>query len=174
VRYGNVMASRGSAIPFFLDRVRTGQPIPITDVRMTRFLMSLDQSVDLIFNAVRHARRGETYLPLVPSAKVTDVARVVAGNPDYPVEISGIRPGEKLHEILVSEEELSRTRRRGENLVILPILPELVCDDDSPEVDFPGGEYTSANDPLAHDALEALLTRHCLTAATAPARDGFR
>jgi UDP-glucose 4-epimerase len=114
VRYGNVMASRGSAVPFFIDRVRKGLPIPITDWRMTRFLMTLDQSVDLIFNAFRYAKRGETYLPLIPAAKVTDMARAIAGDEEYPLEFTGIRPGEKIHEILVSEEEVVHADQRGD------------------------------------------------------------
>lgn len=174
VRYGNVMASRGSAIPFFIDLVRRGRPIPITDDRMTRFLMSLDQSVDLIFNAVRYANPGETYLPIVPTAKVTDIAVAVAGREDYPLEHTGIRPGEKLHEILVSEEEIPRTRCRGENFVIQPILPELVIEDGSVAADFGGGEYTSAIGTLGLPALTELLERHKLTAASARVADEFR
>jgi len=174
VRYGNVMASRGSAIPFFIDRVRRGLPIPITDVRMTRFLMSLDQSVDLVFAAVRDAGRGETWLPRVPTALVTDIARVVAGRDDYPLDVTGIRPGEKLHEILVSEEEVARTRVRGDYLVILPILPELVGEDSDPVAAFPTGEFTSADGVLDPAVLAELLGRHRLTVATADAGDGYR
>jgi UDP-glucose 4-epimerase len=173
VRYGNVMASRGSALPYFLDLVRNGRPVTITDERMTRFLMTLDQSVDLIFNAVRHARPGETYIPVVPSARVVDMARAVAGDPDYPLVFTGIRPGEKVHEVLVSEEELPRTECRGDNVVIHPILPELR----GAPVTGPGldGEYTSARDPLPLPALAELLARYRLTNATAPAgREAYR
>jgi FlaA1/EpsC-like NDP-sugar epimerase len=169
VRYGNVMASRGSAIPYFLDLVRQGKPIPITDERMTRFLMTLDQSVDLIFNAVRHANAGETYLPIVPCAKVVDVARAVACDPAYPLEHTGIRPGEKVHEILVSEEEVPRTESRGENVVILPILPELrVQTGQGGALPFEG-EFTSGENTLSAEAVSELLTRHQLTVQTAPA-----
>lgn len=169
VRYGNVMASRGSAIPFFLDLVRRGMPIPITDERMTRFLMTLDQSVDLIFNAVRCSQPGETYLPMVPAARVVDVARAVAGDAEYPLELTGIRPGEKIHEILVSEEEVPRTVRRGDNVVILPILPELRASAmDGGPLPFEG-EYTSGEGTLDYDGVVELLTRHGLTRETAPA-----
>ncbi|HEU0014931.1 MAG TPA: polysaccharide biosynthesis protein [Longimicrobium sp.] len=168
VRYGNVMASRGSAIPFFIDLVRRGQPIPITDRRMTRFLMTLDQSVDLIFNALRYANAGETYLPMVPAAKVTDIALAVAEADEYEMVDTGIRPGEKIHEILVSEEEVQHTVLRGENLVILPILPELRVDDTGArELPF-SGEYTSGATPLPLDGVRELLLRHRLTARTAP------
>ena len=163
VRYGNVMASRGSAIPFFLDLVKNGRPIPITDERMTRFLMTLDQSVGLIFSAFREGKRGETYVPLVPSARMVDVARAVAGDDRYPVTYTGIRPGEKIHEILVSEEEESRTEARGEHLVIMPILPELR--DPQPRASrLPfAGEYSSANDPLPLAEVRTLLDRNKLT-----------
>lgn len=166
VRYGNVMASRGSAIPFFLDLVKNGRPIPITDDRMTRFCMTLDQSVSLIFSALREGRRGETYIPIVPSAKMVDVARAVAGDDEYPLTHTGVRPGEKIHEVLISEEEESRTEVRGENLVILPILPELrEASTDAGKVPFTG-EYSSANDTLAPAEVVALLERNRLTART--------
>lgn len=168
VRYGNVMASRGSAIPFFIDRVRNGLPIPITDERMTRFLMTLDQSVDLIFNAFRHAHPGETYLPIVPTARIVDVARAVAGDEAYPLECTGIRPGEKIHEILVSEEEVVHTVMRGENLVILPILPELRVDSNGTAPLPFAGEYTSAEGTLPPEGVAELLARHQLTVETAP------
>lgn len=168
VRYGNVMASRGSAIPFFIDRARHGLPIPITDARMTRFLMTLDQSVDLIFSAFAHAHPGETFLPVVPSARIVDVARAVAGDDAYPLEDTGIRPGEKIHEILVSEEEVAHTVMRGENLVILPILPELrVEGGEAGPLPF-AGEYTSAEGTLSPAEVGALLERHRLTVSTAP------
>jgi FlaA1/EpsC-like NDP-sugar epimerase len=169
VRYGNVMASRGSAIPFFIDLARNGKSIPITDERMTRFLMTLDQSVDLIFNAYRHANPGETYLPMVPSALVTDIARAVAGDAQYPLHVTGIRPGEKIHEILVSEEEVAHTELRGENLVILPILPELRAHDPGAQTLPFEGEYSSGASNLSYDGVRELLTRHELTIETAPA-----
>jgi UDP-glucose 4-epimerase len=98
---------------------------------MTRFLLTLDQAVDAIFAAVRTAERGEVYVPRVPSAKVTDIAAALIGDRAIRVITTGIRPGEKLHEILVSEEEIHRTRERAGYYAILPILPELrtSCDD---------------------------------------------
>jgi len=167
VRYGNVMASRGSAIPFFIQLARAGKPIPITDERMTRFLMTLNQSVDLIFNAVRFASPGETYLPVVPCALITDMARAIAEREDYPLVHTGIRPGEKIHEILVSEEEVSRTIRRGDNLVILPILPELRSDavTDGP-LPFEG-EFSSGQNMLSYHAVSELLRYNDLTVSSA-------
>lgn len=168
VRYGNVMASRGSAIPFFIDVVRKKKPVPITDMDMTRFLMTLDQSVDLIFQAYLHAHPGETYLPMVPCAKIVDVVSAVAENDQYPTYVTGVRPGEKLHEILVSEEERPRAERRNDNIVIRAILPELRHDAAaSAPIPFEG-EYTSAQDTLTPDAVAALLRQHGLTVSTAP------
>lgn len=169
VRYGNVMASRGSAIPFFVSRVRQGLPIPITDRRMTRFLMTLDQSVDLIFRAYGDAAAGETYIPIIPSAKIVDVARAVACDPEYPLEFTGIRPGEKIHEILVSEEEVAHTEKRGQNLVILPILPELRRPQRTVGMLPFEGEYSSADGNMDPDSVQAFLAEHNLTAALAEA-----
>jgi FlaA1/EpsC-like NDP-sugar epimerase len=168
VRYGNVMASRGSAIPFFIDLVRRGQPIPITDRRMSRFLMTLDQSVDLVFSAYRDAHPGETFLPMVPCANVVDMALAVAEDAAYPLTVTGIRPGEKIHEILVSEEEVAHTVMRDGRLVILPILPELRVEaGGSHELPF-RGEYTSGENPLPLPEVMDLLRSHRLTASTAP------
>ena len=169
VRYGNVMASRGSAIPFFIDIVRNGKPVPITDARMTRFLMTLDQSVDLIFNAYRGANPGETFLPIVPAAKVVDIARAVAQDPEYPLFITGIRPGEKIHEILVSEEEIAHAEHRGDNIVVLPILPELRVSNSGGNRVLPfSGEYTSAENNLTYEQVVALLAHNGLTVQNAP------
>lgn len=168
VRYGNVMASRGSVIPFFIDLVRRKRPITITDERMTRFLMTLDQSVDLIFAAFQHGQRGETLLPLVPAAKVTDIAHAVAGDTGYPLEVTGIRPGEKVHEILVSEEEVSRTQLRDGNLVIAPVLPELRQQTKSTTPLPFTDEYSSRDTNLSFADVVDLLTVNELTAANAP------
>jgi UDP-glucose 4-epimerase len=125
VRYGNVLASRGSVIPLFHEQILSGGPLTITTTDMTRFLLSLDQAVDTIFAAVRHAKRGETYIPRVPSANVTDIAKILIGKRPVKTVVTGIRPGEKVHEILVSEEEAHRTISRGGYYVIQPILPEI-------------------------------------------------
>jgi FlaA1/EpsC-like NDP-sugar epimerase len=124
-RYGNVLASRGSVIPLFLDQIRRGGPVTITTSEMTRFLLSLDQAVDTVLAAVRDGGAGETYVPRVPSARVVDIASVLIGDRAIETEVTGIRPGEKVHEILVSEEESHRAFERGDYYVIAPILPEL-------------------------------------------------
>ncbi len=125
VRYGNVLASRGSVIPLFHEQIRNGGPVTITSVDMTRFLLSLDDAVETIFAAVGGARRGETYVPRALSARIVDVAAELVGARPIKTEIVGVRPGEKLHESLVSAEEAERTYERGDYYVIDPILPEL-------------------------------------------------
>src|SRR5215203_816421 len=102
VRYGNVLASRGSVIPLFHEQIRSGGPLTITTTDMTRFLLSLEEAVDTVFAAIRGGRRGETYIPRVPSARVVDVARALIGDRDIETVVTGIRPGEKVHEILIS------------------------------------------------------------------------
>src|SRR5580658_990566 len=125
VRYGNVLASRGSVVPLFHEQIRHGGPVTITTPEMTRFLLSLDDAVDTIFAAVATGSPGETYIPRVPSAQVTHIAKALIGNRSIETKITGIRPGEKVHEILVSEEEGHRTVDRGEYYAIQPMLPEL-------------------------------------------------
>lgn len=164
VRYGNVLASRGSVIPLFHNQIANGGPITITTADMTRFLLSLNEAVDLIFDAVNEAKRGETYIPRVPTAKITDLAAVLIG--DRPIEtvVTGIRPGEKLHEILISEEEYHRTVARGDRYVIRPILPELRTGDEEPPALT--HEYSSAYDNLDRDGVRDLLIRHRLLDVT--------
>lgn len=125
VRYGNVLASRGSVIPLFHDQIRNGGPVTITTAEMTRFLLSLSDAVDVIFAAVQGALAGDTYIPRVPSARVTHIAKALIGDRPIQTNIVGIRPGEKVHEILVSDEEAHRTVERGVYYAILPMLPEL-------------------------------------------------
>jgi FlaA1/EpsC-like NDP-sugar epimerase len=160
VRYGNVLASRGSVIPLFFDQIRNGGPVTITTEQMTRFLLSLDESVDLIFAAVEHALPGETYIPLVPSARVVDIAAAMIGDRDIRTEVVGIRPGEKVHEILVSEEEATRTIRRGGYYAIRPMLPELRGD--AHEEPALTGEYSSGDDVQPLEATAELLKRRRL------------
>ena len=125
VRYGNVLASRGSVIPLFHDQIRHGGPVTITTPEMTRFLLSLDNAVDTIFAAVREGLPGETYVPRVPSALVINLAKALIDGRAIEMRNAGIRPGEKVHEILISEEEAHRSVARDAYYVILPMLPEL-------------------------------------------------
>lgn len=125
VRYGNVAGSRGSVIPFFLSLVARGeQTLPVTDERMTRFWIGLDGSVDLVLHALSVSRGGEVFVPKIPSMKITDLVRALA--PDRKVAVVGIRPGEKLHETLVSEDEARTTLDEGRYYRILPAF-EMDC-----------------------------------------------
>lgn len=158
-RYGNVLASRGSVIPLFTEQIDRGGPLTVTSPEMTRFLLALDEAVDTVFAALRWAAPGETWIPRVPTARVVDVAQALIGERPIEIEYVGIRPGEKLHEVLVSEEEAPRTHERNDHLAILPILPELrpAQPEGGP---FQGREYSSANDLADTDAVRDLLLRH--------------
>lgn len=160
VRYGNVLASRGSVIPLFHEQIRRGGPVTITTPEMTRFLLSLEQAVDTIFAALKDAKPGETFIPRVPSARVVDIAEALIGERAMKTEVTGIRPGEKVHEILVSEEEAHRTVERGDYYSILPMLPELRETD---EIRKPlAQEYSSADDLMSKEELTRLLVKHKL------------
>jgi len=166
VRYGNVLASRGSVIPLFHEQIRNGGPVTLTTPEMTRFLLSLDQAVDTVFSALKEAKRGETYIPRIPSAKMVDVASVLIGDRPVKTVFTGIRPGEKTHEILVSEEERYRTVERGTFYAILPILPELRR---SEEVVQPlEDEYSSAHHVMDRPGVETLLRTHRLMMEDVP------
>lgn len=170
VRYGNVLASRGSVIPLFHEQIRNGGPVTITTAEMTRFLLSLDQAVDTIFAALRGAKRGETYIPRVPSARVIDIADVLIGGRRIEKVVTGIRPGEKLHEILVSEEEMYRTVDRGDYYAIQPILPEI---DGIEAAERPlKEEFSSASNVMNRASLEELFRKNKLMVEDVQAIDG--
>jgi UDP-N-acetylglucosamine 4,6-dehydratase len=119
VRYGNVMGSRGSVIPFFMS-IKDKGVLPITDPRMTRFMISLEQGVELVWHAFEDMVGGEIYVKKIPSMKVTDLANVVA--PEAKQEVIGIRPGEKLHEQMIGEEDAFYTYEYPEHFKILPAI----------------------------------------------------
>jgi UDP-N-acetylglucosamine 4,6-dehydratase len=121
VRYGNVMGSRGSVIPFFMS-IRDKGVLPITDPRMTRFMITLEQGVDLVWHAFDDMEGGEIYVKKIPSMAVTDVARAVA--PEAEQETIGIRPGEKLHEQMIGSEDAPHTFEYDEHFKILPAIHE--------------------------------------------------
>ena len=157
-RYGNLLAARGSVIPVFHDQIRRGGPLTLTTPDMTRFFMTLDQAVDTAFAALKEARPGEIYVPRVPSARMVDLAAALIGGRRIGTVVTGIRPGEKVHEILISEEESSRTVARGSHLVIKPMLPELAGDLE-PAALAAGHPFSSADHLLDRDGVEATL-RH--------------
>ena len=160
VRYGNVLASRGSVLPYFTEQIENNGPVTITHPDMTRFLLSLDKSVETIFEAVCNAMKGETYIPNVKAAKITDIAELLIGNRNIKIEFTGIRPGEKIHEILVSEEEVHRTIARGKYYVIKPILPEIL--DEKIIKTVLRNEFSSANSLMTKGELRNLLEKHNL------------
>lgn len=120
VRYGNVMGSRGSVIPFFRRLAAEGRSLPITDMRMTRFFITLEQAVRFVVDSFDVMHGGELYVPRIPSMKITDLAQAVA--PGAQMHNAGLRPGEKLHEEMVSAEEGRRALRHGERYIIQPDL----------------------------------------------------
>ena len=122
VRYGNVMGSRGSVIPYFKEIAEQGNPLPITDMRMTRFLISIQQAVKFVIESLEMMEGGELYVPKIPSIKVTDLAQAVAPGVQM-IEI-GMRPGEKLHEEMISEDDSRRTIVLNDRFVVMPVVAE--------------------------------------------------
>ncbi|MDR3358448.1 MAG: UDP-N-acetylglucosamine 4,6-dehydratase (inverting) [Desulfovibrio sp.] len=139
VRYGNVMGSRGSVIPFFVRKRDEGGPIPVTDRRMTRFWITLEQGVDMVLRAFMIAGGGEIFVPKIPSMKITDLAEAVA--PGVNIVEVGIRPGEKLHECMITREDSRHTADIGDCYVIKPEVFRYAGQDGTPvDEDF---EYNS-------------------------------
>lgn len=161
VRYGNVLASRGSVIPLFHGQIRNGGPVTITVPEMTRFLLSLDQAVDTVFTALREARRGETYVPNAPATSIINIAQALIGNRPFEIKVTGIRPGEKIDEIMVSEEEAYHCVKRGKYYAILPMLPELHVEEE-PVIKVLEKEFSSGDNVLDLDQTIELLKRNKL------------
>jgi UDP-N-acetylglucosamine 4,6-dehydratase len=121
VRYGNVLGSRGSVVPFFMNKKKEGV-LPITHEGMTRFNITLEEGVDMVLHAIEHAWGGELFVPKIPSYKILDVAKAIA--PDCKTEVVGIRPGEKLHEEMITETDSMQTYDCGKYYVIAPAVPK--------------------------------------------------
>ncbi len=127
-RYGNVMASRGSVIPLFVEQIRKGLPITITDPHMTRFMMTLGDAVDLVLYAFEHGTNGDIFVQKAPAATVETMARAVCelmGKPEHPIQVIGTRHGEKLYEALLSREEMAAAQDLGDYYRIPPDLRDL-------------------------------------------------
>lgn len=159
VRYGNVIGSRGSVIPFFKQRIEGGKFLPITNCEMTRFLLRLEEAIALVFKATVEGESGQLFIKKMPACYIIDLARVMAkaitGRDDYPIKEVGIRPGEKIHEVLVSEEEMPRAVETETHYVIHPYgkLDKSVLLRDL-------REYTSNNtDILGEDEIASLLKK---------------
>lgn len=157
VRYGNVMGSRGSVIPFFRKLAEEGKPLPITDLRMTRFWITLPQAIDFVISSFESMDGGELYVPRIPSMKVTDLAEAIA--PGAPLVEIGIRPGEKLHEEMISPEDARRTIRQTDRYVVGPTHAEWTYRSPVGEPVEDGFRYTSdVNDQwLSAEDLRRLL-----------------
>jgi len=160
VRYGNVMGSRGSVIPFFLERVKTGV-LPITDSDMTRFNISLQEGVDMVLWALEKAQGGEIFVPKIPSYRITDLAKAIGPDCDYPVV--GIRPGEKIHEEMITTSDSFNTVDLGKYFAILPSAGscsvESYCKDYGAKPVPQGYAYNSGtnSDFLSVDQLKKLI-----------------
>jgi FlaA1/EpsC-like NDP-sugar epimerase len=160
VRYGNVLASRGSVIPLFHEQISNGGPVTITVPDMTRFLLSLNRAVDTVFAALKTALPGEIYVPNVASATVINLAKALIGQRKIKIKTVGIRPGEKMHEVMVSDEEANHCVKRGDFYAIKSMLPEIAGT--STERNALNGEFSSAQRVLDYPQTVALLERHHL------------
>lgn len=127
-RYGNVMASRGSVIPLFIEQIRAGKPLTLTDPNMTRFMMTLADAVDLVLHAFQHGNNGDLFVQKAPGSTVETLARSLCelvGRPEHPIQVIGTRHGEKLYEVLLSREEMACAEDMGEYFRIPPDLRDL-------------------------------------------------
>jgi UDP-glucose 4-epimerase len=158
-------------IPLFHDQIRAGGPVTITTSDMTRFLLPLERAVDTIIFALLNADRGETIVPKVPAANILDLAKVLIGQKKVEVKITGIRPGEKIHEIMVSDEEAWRAYAKGDYYAIQAMLPELAGER------LPAGtalkkEYSSGDTLMNPQQIEAVLKENRLMLDQAQTQDG--
>ncbi len=169
VRYGNVMGSRGSVIPFFLEKKRTGV-LPITDSAMTRFNISLQEGVDMVLWALENALGGEIFVPKIPSYRITDVAKAIGPECDHPVV--GVRPGEKIHEEMITASDSFNTVDLGRYYAILPqsgrFTKEQYCEEFSAKVVDQGFAYNSGSNPvfLTVEQIRRLVRDHIDTSFT--------
>ena len=146
VRYGNVMGSRGSVIPIFKSLAKSGKPFPITDERMTRFWITLEQATQFVVDTFEIMKGGELYVPRIPSMKIVDLAKAI--DPNAKFEITGIRPGEKLHEEMISADDSRRTVRLSDRYIVKPLIAEWGFNEPPGESVSEGFSYRSDNNDL--------------------------
>jgi len=168
-RYGNVMASRGSVIPLFVDQVRGGKPITITDPTMTRFMMTLNDAVDLVLYAFEHGNNGDIFVQKAPACTMETLAHAVLAHmdkPDHPIQVIGTRHGEKLYEVLLGREEMACAQDRGNYFRIPPDVRDLNYAKYVEQGDrrltqtTHGDDYNSHNTVrLEHDGMKQLLLK---------------
>lgn len=172
VRYGNVMGSRGSVIPFFLQRRKTGT-LPITDPAMTRFNISLQDGVEMVLWALEHAQGGEIFVPKIPSYRITDIAHAIGPDCEHP--IVGIRPGEKIHEEMITASDSFNTVDLGRYFAILPSAGqhsvESYCASSGGQPVAPGYAYDSGSniDFLTVEQLRELIAEHVINSEASAA-----
>jgi UDP-N-acetylglucosamine 4,6-dehydratase/5-epimerase len=157
VRYGNVMGSRGSVIPLFRQLAAEGKPLPVTDTRMTRFWITLPQAVQFVVDSFDRMQGGELYVPRIPSMRITDLIEAVApGSETFEI---GIRPGEKLHEEMISSDDSYRTIRQDDRYVVKPTVQEWWFTEPPGEPVPQGFSYRSDTNDLwlSHEDLRALI-----------------
>lgn len=161
VRYGNVLGSRGSVIPLWDSKIEKNKPLPITHPDMTRFLLTLSQAIELVFYSVKYGKGGEIFVKKAPASKMVNLARAYAelktGKKNYPLEFVGIRPGEKIDEILVSHEEMRHVEEKKDHFVI---KPEMEFDKKSLKKSIVIQEYGSGTvKPLSVEELIKLMKK---------------
>ena len=171
VRYGNVMASRGSVIPLFHHQIKNGGPITMTVSNMTRFLLTLNEAVDTIFSALKSAEAGEIFVPNVPSVTIENLAKAMVQNTNIKIKTTGIRPAEKIHEIMVTDEEANFTVRKGNYYAIKSMLPELTKNNDFKKP--LSGEFSSAANCLdIKETIKLLEKNNLLPGMNTPSESG--
>ncbi len=157
-RYGNVLASRGSVVPLFHHQIKSGGPVTITTSEMTRYFLSLEQAVDTVVDAYRIGEAGDIIIPRVPASGIRMLAECLIGDRGVPIREIGIRPGEKIHEILIADDEAERTVEREDYYAIRPSLPEFA--DSAPAKPALSAEYSSRDNVMDREALDG---RCCAT-----------
>ena len=159
VRYGNVVGSSGSVIPFFAKQIAEGGPVTITDPAMTRFWFTLDRAVALAFNAAILGVGGEVFISEIPASTMQDLATVMIGDRNIELKVIGTRPGEKVHEQLVSENEAYRTNKIMDGYVILPQIPLRAIQGFYGEFEGIAGPYSSNDTLMSQEELKGLLAQ---------------
>lgn len=162
VRYGNVLGSRGSVMPLFDEKIRKKEPLPITHPNMTRFMLTLAEAIQLVFYSLKHSQGGEIFVKNCPIVRITDFAKAYAeiktGNANYPLEFVGIRPGERMYEVLVTSEEMRRTVKQDDHFIIK--RQKYFYDSESLKHEESPGEYSTLNEkPVSFEELKQLISK---------------
>jgi FlaA1/EpsC-like NDP-sugar epimerase len=161
VRYGNVLESTGSVIPFFVSKISDNQKVPVTDERMTRFIISPTQAVELVFNALKFATGGEVFVPRLPAFKILDLIDVLKEKckRNVETEVIGIRPGEKIHELMINSSEVPRTYELDNLYVITSVIEEYVSAGSEKAEYIKRGRKLSEKDMTEFCSKDAVITK---------------